>query len=115
MLILVKIISNVSKKTGKHKANLKKSVLLLFCLGLAGLSMILFIINGVAVNIGHVLIISLGIFIMLFCFLVGGLGAGTLKNRFWGWFSIVIAWFAMALWRSDKLTHFCSDKLIHIT
>lgn len=47
-------------------------------------------------NPGQVLIISLGAFLMLFCFLLGGLSVGTLKNRFWGWASMVIAWFVLA-------------------
>jgi len=74
----------------------KTFILLLFCLGLYGLSVILFIINGVAVNPGQNLIICLSAFVMLFCFLLGGLIAGALKNRFLGWMSLVIAWFVMA-------------------
>jgi hypothetical protein len=74
----------------------KTFILLLFCLALAGLSLLLFIIKGVAVNPGQVLIICLTAFIMLLCFLVGGMIAGTLKSRFWGWVSMVIAWFVMA-------------------
>jgi hypothetical protein len=74
----------------------KTFILLLFCLCLAGLSMILFIINGVAMNPGQILTICLAAFVVLFCFLLGGLLAGALKNRFWGWMSMVIVWFVMA-------------------
>jgi ABC-type transport system involved in multi-copper enzyme maturation permease subunit len=84
----------------------KTFTLLLFCLVLAGLSIILFIINGVSVNLGGVLIISLGIFIMLFCFLFGGLITGTLKSRFWGWSSMVISWFLMAFIIPVLIYHF---------
>ena len=70
--------------------------LLLFCMVMAVLSIILFLINGMAVNIGWILILTLGIFLMLFCFLSGGLIAGTMKKRFVGWASMVIAWFLIA-------------------
>jgi hypothetical protein len=74
----------------------KAFILLLFCLVLAGLSLVLFIIYGVAVNFGQVLLIFLGAFFMLLIFLVIGLTAGTLTNRFWAWSSMAIAWFVLA-------------------
>ena len=74
----------------------KAFILLLFCLALAGLSLVLLLINGVAVNPGLVLVISLGAYAMLLIFLVIGLAAGTLKNRFWAWASMAIAWFVLA-------------------
>lgn len=74
----------------------KAIILLLFCLVLAGVSLVLFFINGVQVNPGLVILISLGAFVMLLIFLVIGLASGTLKNRFWAWASMAIAWFVLA-------------------
>jgi len=71
-------------------------MLLLLCLVIALLLMILFVINGVAINAGWVLLFALGIFATLFCFLLGGLITGTLKSRFWGWASMGIAWFLLS-------------------
>jgi hypothetical protein len=68
-------------------------ILLLYCLVIALLSIILFIITGVSVNIGWILIYTLGLFVMLFCFLFGGLIAGTFKNRLWGGIVTGVAWF----------------------
>jgi len=94
----LKLLENSSsrKKLFFYLLISKAFILLFFCLALAGLSILLFIINGVAVNPGQVLVISLAAFVMLLCFLIGGLSAGTLKNRFWGWASMIIAWFVMA-------------------
>ena len=68
-------------------------ILLLYCLVIALLSIILFIITGVSVNIGWILIYTLSLFVMLFCFLFGGLIAGTFKNRLWGGIVTGVAWF----------------------
>jgi hypothetical protein len=68
-------------------------ILMLFCLVIALLSIILFIITGVSVNIGWILIYYRGLFLMWFCFLFGGLIAGTLKNQLWGGVIIGIIWF----------------------
>ncbi len=83
----------------------KAFILLLFCLVLAGVSLLMFIINGVTVNTCQVLAISLGAFAMLLCFLLLGLTAGTLKNRFWGWTSMVIAWFVLAFFIPVLIYH----------
>jgi ABC-type transport system involved in multi-copper enzyme maturation permease subunit len=83
----------------------KAFILLLFCLALAGLSLILFIINGVTVNPGQTLVISLIAFAMLLCFLLVGLICGTLKNRFWGWASMVITWFVLAFFIPALIYH----------
>jgi hypothetical protein len=88
--------ANDRKKVFVYLLLSKAFVLLLFCLMLAGVSLVLFLINGVAVNPGPVLLISLGAFLMLLIFLLIGLAAGTLTNRFWVWSSMAIAWFVLA-------------------
>lgn len=94
----LKLLDDITgrKKLFSYLLLSKAFILLLFCLVLAGLSLVLFLINGVDVNPGQVLLISLGAFVMLLFSLGVGLATGTLKNRFWGWASMVIAWFVMA-------------------
>ena len=70
-------------------------LLLFFCLIIALLSTIFFVINGVAVNLGWILIFSQGIFMMFLFFLIVGLIAGTLKSRFGSWVSMAIVWFLL--------------------
>jgi hypothetical protein len=94
----LKLLENITgrRKLFPYLLISKALILLLFCLVLAGLSLLLFIIKGVSVNPGQVLLISLGAFLMMLIFLVVGLAAGTLNNQFWGWASMVIAWFVLA-------------------
>lgn len=92
----------------------KTVLLLLFCLAMAALSIILFTINGVAVNIGWVLIFTLGIFMMLFCFLFMGLIAGTLKSRSWGWAYMGITWFVLAFVIPVLIYHFTYSRATSI-
>lgn len=89
-------------------------VLLLFCLVMALITLILFIINGVVVNIGWLLIFTSGIFVMLWCFLLGGMIAGTLKSRFWSWTSIGIAWFFLSFLIPVLVYHFTYSRATSI-
>jgi hypothetical protein len=92
----------------------KTFILLLFCLVLAGLSFLLFIIKGVAVNAGQVLVIFLAVFAMLLCFLLVGLTAGTLKNRFWSWSLMVITWFILAFFIPVLIYHWTYSRATSI-
>jgi hypothetical protein len=72
------------------------ALLLLVCVLLGALSVLLFIINGVSVNIGQVLSYSLGFFVLMLYFFVIGLCGGTSKSLFKGGASMVVAWFLLA-------------------
>jgi hypothetical protein len=89
-------------------------VLILYCLVIALLSIFLFIITGESINIGWVLIYILGLFAMLWCFLVGGLIAGTLKNRLWRWAVMGIAWFSLSFVIPVLICHFTYDRATSI-
>ena len=84
-------------------------VLLLYCLVIALLSIFLFVITGVSVNIGWILIYTLGLFAMFWCFLFGGLIAGTLKSQLWRLAFMVIAWFSLAFVIPVLICHFTYD------
>ncbi|UCH93987.1 MAG: hypothetical protein JSV88_27475 [Candidatus Aminicenantes bacterium] len=85
-------------------------ILLLYCLSIALLSVILFLTAGVPVNIDWILIYTMGTFVMLFCFLFGGLIAGTLKNRLWGGIVIGITWFVLTFVITMIIYHMTYDK-----
>jgi hypothetical protein len=89
-------------------------VLMLYCLVIAILSIFLFIITGESINIGWVLIYNLGLFVMLWCFLFGGLIAGTLKNHLWRWAVMVIAWFSLSFVIPVLISHFTYDRATSI-
>jgi hypothetical protein len=92
----------------------KAFILLLLCLAIAVLSIILFIIKGAAINLGWVLTFTLGIFMMWFCFLFGGLGAGTLKSQSWGWAFMGIGWFLLAFVVPVLIHHFTYSQATSI-
>ncbi len=92
----------------------KTLILLLFCLVIALLLIILFAINGVAVNAGWVSLFTLGVFAMLFCFLLGGLITGTLKSELWRWASMGIAWFMLSFLIPMILYHFTYSRATSI-
>lgn len=74
----------------------RTAILFLICLLLGALSVLLFIINGVSVNLGQVLAYSLGFFVLLLYFLVIGFCGGASKSKFKGVASMVVAWFLLA-------------------
>ncbi len=80
-------------------------ILLLLCMAQSVISTVLFIINGLTVNIGWILILNLGIFLMLLCFLFWGLIAGTIERRFWGWAIMTTGWFLMAFFIPVLIYH----------
>jgi hypothetical protein len=88
--------------------------LLLYCLVIALLSIILFIVAGESLNIGWVLTYTLGLFAMLWCFLFGGLIAGTLKSGLWRWAFMGIAWFSLTFVIPVLICHFTYDKATSI-
>jgi hypothetical protein len=51
---------------------------------------------------------------MLWSFLFGGLIAGTIKNRFWGWASIGITWFLLAFLLPVLIYHFTYSRATSI-
>jgi ABC-type transport system involved in multi-copper enzyme maturation permease subunit len=89
-------------------------ILLLYCLVIGLLSIILFIVAGESLNIGWVLTYTLGLFAMLWCFLFGGLIAGTLKNGLWRWAFMGISWFSLSFVIPVLICHFTYDKATSI-
>ncbi|MGD2090031.1 MAG: hypothetical protein PVH61_27895 [Candidatus Aminicenantes bacterium] len=89
-------------------------ILLLYCLIIGLLSIILFIVAGESLNIGWVLTYTLGLFAMLWCFLFGGLIAGTLKNGLWRWAFMGISWFSLSFVIPVVICHFTYDKATSI-
>lgn len=85
-------------------------ILLLYCLVIALLSIIIFIIAGVSVNIGWILTYTRGLFLMWFCFLFGGLIAGTFKSRLWGGIVIGITWFLLTFVATLIIYHMTYKK-----
>ncbi|MGD2086067.1 MAG: hypothetical protein PVH61_07780 [Candidatus Aminicenantes bacterium] len=72
------------------------AILLLICLLLGALSVLLFIIMGVSVDVGQVLAYSLGFFVLLLYFLVIGFCGGASQSQFKGGASMVVSWFLLA-------------------
>jgi hypothetical protein len=85
-------------------------ILLLYCLVIALLSIIQFIIAGESVNIGWISIYTLGLFVMWLFFLFGGLIAGTLKNRLWGGIILGITWFGLTFFITMFIYHMTYDQ-----
>ena len=85
-------------------------ILLLYCLVIGLLLIVLFIIVGVTVNIGWVLVYTLGLFVMWWCFLFGGLITGTFKNRLWGGIVIGIIWFVFTFVVTMIIYHMTCKK-----
>jgi len=85
-------------------------ILLLYCLVIGLLSIVLFIIAGVTVKVGWVLVYTLGLFVMWWCFLFGGIIAGTFKNRLWGGVIIGIIWFVFTFVVTLVIYHMTSNK-----
>jgi len=89
-------------------------ILSFYCLAIALLSIILFIFSGVKINVGWVLVYTLGLFVMWWCFLFGGLIAGTFKNRLWGGIVIGITWFTLTFVVTLIIYHLTYDKAASI-
>jgi hypothetical protein len=90
-------------------------VLLLYCLVIALLSIILFIIAGVSINIDWIFFYTINLFLMWFCFLFGGLIAGTFKNRLWGGIVVGIIWFVFTFVVTMFIYHITYKKARSIT
>ncbi|MCP4221353.1 MAG: hypothetical protein GY765_42400 [bacterium] len=85
-------------------------LLLAVCLVLAAVSMLLFLINGVGLNPGKVLIYILAVFLMLLCFLFIGLGAGALKSQVTGGVMMGAGWLLLAFLLPVLLCHWTYSR-----